>query len=145
METQNFGLFPSDRNQDGSASLLAKRHFVYVHGIRSDPSTFNPLRKKLREVAQARQKGNPSDCTAHHDFYYPYQDAMEENGKKLAIALQTLAGGVPPTARSVTLFGHSMGGLIARLRSWIQTPLKIALDGSSCSAPRTIAPCAPPR
>lgn len=81
-------------------------HFVYVHGIRSDPSTFDTLRKRLEWEAQARKVS-----VAHHGFSYPYEDSMKNNGEALARELTAIGA----KCGSVTLFGHSMGGLICRL------------------------------
>jgi pimeloyl-ACP methyl ester carboxylesterase len=93
-------------------SGVATEHFVYVHGIRSTPSTFDRLRGHLENEANAR--GVSID---HYGFSYPYQKSMKSNGEELAKELSSL--GVHQ--RSVTLFGHSMGGLISRFAILSQT------------------------
>ncbi len=88
-------------------------HFVYVHGIRSEPSTFDSLRTRLEREGKARGLS-----ITHHGFSYPYKDSMKSNGTALAAELT----GIGARDRSVTLFGHSMGGLISRLAILDQTP-----------------------
>jgi pimeloyl-ACP methyl ester carboxylesterase len=88
-----------DGPRDGASDV-----FVYIHGIFSDPETFFPLRQMLVDHPVLRGKA------AHYGFHYKYWRPMKENGMILADELSEL--NLPKT---VTLFGHSMGGLIARL------------------------------
>lgn len=99
---------------DANGALAGRRrHFVYVPGIRPEPSAFDPLRQRLEREAKVR-----SFPVAHYGFTYPYQEHMEMNGAALAMELTRIGA----TDRSVTLFGHSMGGLICRLAILDRTP-----------------------
>jgi pimeloyl-ACP methyl ester carboxylesterase len=98
--------------RQGGGSGVATEHFVYVHGIWSNPSTFDKLRVHLEK--EANKRGVSID---HYDFSYPFQKSMKPNGEELAKELSAL--GV--NERSVTLFGHSMGVLISRFAILSQT------------------------
>jgi hypothetical protein len=91
-----------------AASSAAVQNFIYVHGIRDSPSTFSGLQGFLK---RSFDDVKPPFTIFHHDFSYPWWEHMQSNGDALAKEIVNL--GAPK--RSVTLFGHSMGGLISRL------------------------------
>jgi pimeloyl-ACP methyl ester carboxylesterase len=87
------------------------QHFVYIHGIRSQPDTFAALEQYLKQKAQDPKLNKSTWTVAHHSFSYPWWNSMVSNGDALAKELVKLGA----SERSVTLFGHSMGGLVGRL------------------------------
>jgi pimeloyl-ACP methyl ester carboxylesterase len=81
---------------------------VFVHGIRSNHTTFQQLANKLDDLAIKP----PAFQFAYFD--YDYGQSIAESGRKLAVELKNHLGATSTTTQ-VTIVGHSMGGLVGRL------------------------------
>ena len=83
---------------------LPPRAVVFVHGIRSGHSTFEILANRLRALGVGDE--------FHFCYFdYKYRQSMAESAQQLADALRKAFNNVC----DVTIVGHSMGGLVARL------------------------------
>jgi hypothetical protein len=90
----------------GISTKSAPKTIVFVHGIRSTHDTFQRLADKLYDEG-IRQ---PNFQFGYFD--YDYHKSIAESGRLLAENLKTYLNDL---GEQVTIVGHSMGGLVARL------------------------------